>query len=522
MSKVSDLKEGSGTESNRRVCTRRTLHALAYVDLGSANGGIVRDLSTGGLALTAASRLPDGEWPRMRVSLPGLQDSIEVQCHVAWLSESKREAGVAFEKLSPFELAKINQWISSEQESNGFVGVDQRTRSRASDCGRVDSSAINPVSPNSGAGKTAQIQAPTGGYFDGAPPVSAASPETQRSAAIIVLVALVSFSAGITVDGRIHQKNARVLEKSAGEAIRSANVPKDKHSHPPAVSAVAPSNQNRSATEVTSGTPAQNSVSTPSDAPSLSALQPVQADSEKLTVKQSSLSAIKTAEPYANESARSPKTTASLVAHADKRARTETRPAGAATNKQVRAQHRLERVLSASALHPITQPRTGSTPAEDRGSAPLEATQFSSTAMFRAGLPIVPSSLTKPPPPISGSITIRMLPFPYLRVPPGLKSRPSQAKSLQMGQLQSKVELTYPPEAIRERIEGTVSLHARIGPDGSIQNVTANGPPLLAEAARAAVQQWRYRPTLLGGRPMEADADIVMVFRLSAQPANTN
>jgi protein TonB len=84
-----------------------------------------------------------------------------------------------------------------------------------------------------------------------------------------------------------------------------------------------------------------------------------------------------------------------------------------------------------------------------------------------------------------------------------------------MGQLVSRVEVVYPSEAIRQRIEGTVKLHAIIGRDGAM-NVAATGPPLLREAATSALRQWRYKPTVLGGQTIEAEEDIVVVFRLSA------
>jgi protein TonB len=87
-----------------------------------------------------------------------------------------------------------------------------------------------------------------------------------------------------------------------------------------------------------------------------------------------------------------------------------------------------------------------------------------------------------------------------------------------MGQLVSRIEPTYPPEAVQQEIAGTVKVHAAIGRDGTVQSVEANGPAMLAEAAMNAVRQWRYKPTLLDGQAVEADEEIVFVFRLS--PAN--
>jgi periplasmic protein TonB len=74
----------------------------------------------------------------------------------------------------------------------------------------------------------------------------------------------------------------------------------------------------------------------------------------------------------------------------------------------------------------------------------------------------------------------------------------------------------YPPEAGRARIEGTVVLLAVIGKDGTVRDVRVqSGSPLLAQAAIDAVKQWRYRPYLLNGEPVEVDSQITITFNLS-------
>jgi protein TonB len=74
----------------------------------------------------------------------------------------------------------------------------------------------------------------------------------------------------------------------------------------------------------------------------------------------------------------------------------------------------------------------------------------------------------------------------------------------------------YPPEAGRKRIEGTVVLMAVIGKDGSVRDVRVeSGLPLLAQAAIDAVKQWRYKPYLLNGEPVEIDSHITINFTFS-------
>jgi TonB family protein len=80
----------------------------------------------------------------------------------------------------------------------------------------------------------------------------------------------------------------------------------------------------------------------------------------------------------------------------------------------------------------------------------------------------------------------------------------------------SKVDPVYPPEAKKDHIQGLVHIDVRLGKDGSIAEATAtDGHPSLAEAALAAVRQWRYEPVLgPDKKPVEAKLTITVNFRL--------
>jgi len=59
-------------------------------------------------------------------------------------------------------------------------------------------------------------------------------------------------------------------------------------------------------------------------------------------------------------------------------------------------------------------------------------------------------------------------------------------------------------------------LAAIISTDGTIKNLTlVSGHPMLVPAAIAAVSQWRYRPYLLNGEPVEVESTINVSFILS-------
>src|ERR1700682_6192184 len=95
-------------------------------------------------------------------------------------------------------------------------------------------------------------------------------------------------------------------------------------------------------------------------------------------------------------------------------------------------------------------------------------------------------------------------------------SRIRQGGSVQAALLVNKVQPVYPPLARQTRISGTVRLHALISKTGSVESLEVmSGHPLLVRAAMDAVQQWRYKPTLLNGEPVEVDTTIDVIFSLN-------
>ena len=67
--------------------------------------------------------------------------------------------------------------------------------------------------------------------------------------------------------------------------------------------------------------------------------------------------------------------------------------------------------------------------------------------------------------------------------------------------------------ARQARIQGTVILEAIISKQGSVENLrVVKGHPLLIQRALEAVKQWRYKPTVLNGVPVEAITRITVNF----------
>lgn len=105
---------------------------------------------------------------------------------------------------------------------------------------------------------------------------------------------------------------------------------------------------------------------------------------------------------------------------------------------------------------------------------------------------------------------------PRIEQPAHPEKRPLKvSEGVLEAQLISRVEPRYPPLAVQTRQSGTVVLHAIISRDGRINALeVVSGSPFFVQAALDAVRQWRYRPTLLNGEPVEVETTITVVFHL--------
>lgn len=102
--------------------------------------------------------------------------------------------------------------------------------------------------------------------------------------------------------------------------------------------------------------------------------------------------------------------------------------------------------------------------------------------------------------------------------PKATPSRIRQGGAVTQASLLNKVSPQYPPLARQTRISGTVRLHAIISKNGTVQQLEViSGHPLLVQAALDAVRQWRYKPTLLNGEPVEVDTTVDVIFSLNGQ-----
>jgi protein TonB len=96
---------------------------------------------------------------------------------------------------------------------------------------------------------------------------------------------------------------------------------------------------------------------------------------------------------------------------------------------------------------------------------------------------------------------------------PVVPQRVRVSQGITSGLLIHRVQPPYPILAQSARIQGDVVLRAIIDKAGIIQDLQlVSGHPMLVPAALAAVKEWRYRPYLLNGEPVEVETTITVHF----------
>jgi TonB family protein len=98
--------------------------------------------------------------------------------------------------------------------------------------------------------------------------------------------------------------------------------------------------------------------------------------------------------------------------------------------------------------------------------------------------------------------------------PPG-SSRPAIGGQLQLPQLISSTQPIYPSIARAQNLQGVVVLDVRVDETGKVvsTNVIA-GPAPLVPAAQDAVQNWKYQPARLNGKPIAVNTKVSVRFSL--------
>jgi TonB family protein len=462
---------------DRRVHSRLPIRSLAYVELDEGNGGIVLNVSEGGLSVQAFASLMDDVLPGVRFQLSESEGWIQAHARITWTGESRKLAGLEFVDLADDDRSRLKEWLArealppGEESATGTASKDDKPSAAAPEVRE----AIVSIAPS--ADDRDMAEAPTVDFgIDVAPaPVPAADPypigdafarilgqahesEPPQSdpsveakpisaeklianrwaaAAVLALLAVASLAAGWAAgQGQLRKLLGKfyVTASQAGADGRETAS----NSTPPAAR--------------------------------ISDIEVVSATNQRWTI------------PF-NGPLNSPDDVARRQAYGNNSSEARKPQSGFRTwiltpPQQTRA------VADDGRITKENPPVLADTPTSTEG------------------------ALTS-----SGAINSRALGgAPSLRVP----DPPVQTGIVKQGQLIRRFDPEYPIIARDQHAEGTVRLNVTIGPDGVVRGIALlGGPRLLVEAAESAVRQWRYTPTTLDGKPVEFQREVDLTFQFS-------
>jgi len=99
---------------------------------------------------------------------------------------------------------------------------------------------------------------------------------------------------------------------------------------------------------------------------------------------------------------------------------------------------------------------------------------------------------------------------------PQLPKQVRVSQGVTQGLLITRVQPEYPKKALKKHLQGTVVMQAVISQTGDIKDLkVVSGDELLVPSAVKAVKQWKYRPYLQQGRPVEVETQITVNYALS-------
>ncbi|HEX6823299.1 MAG TPA: TonB family protein [Candidatus Sulfotelmatobacter sp.] len=170
----------------------------------------------------------------------------------------------------------------------------------------------------------------------------------------------------------------------------------------------------------------------------------------------------------------------------------------------------------------IIDETAGDTHAKTADDEQSESTPEPAPLMVRGGkMTKAPKTADAPAPSMIGMGTPDATAPPANLVPsasPSLRptlSTLNVSQGVSTGLLIKKVAPSYPSNALRMRVEGNVELVATISKEGNISNIKiVSGDAQLTKAAVDAVKQWKYKPYLLNGEPVEIQTQVTIKFKL--------
>lgn len=511
----------------RRIHARQPVRAIGYVQLDESNGGIILNINEGGFAVFAVAGLMDDHLPHIRFQIPQSNEWIETSGNVIWRSESKKLAGVRFSDLSEHARGQIREWCYSQAPSAiSFEATEEEIAPL-----RFPFKARSEAHP----GAPSEASAEEGNsIFSAVAALDPVAPALDPPAPVIELV------------NAVPEPPALIPEPAAPLSV-SSSAPADP-------SVIRPTNASR---ERTLSYPARPDAGLP-------AASPTGRKPRKVAVPKTTRSAAAAGKMPLQQLV-SPASNAGRWIFFVALCLVLSVAVGWATGRGtlrplfLRFFQGNHSAVSESLAQPVSQQDSSLPPAASPAANPPLSQVASPASPADAGQPSVPpavSSLAAAPdtsplvsrnlvpgrrnttaafgpvvlsPPVR-SRGARTIPIPaepgILNYAPPLPAvfassnldpaPPEPSSQPRPGLLIYHVAASYPSDARASRIEGNVTLRATIGVNGKVTYIQPlSGPPALISAAVDAVRKWRYKPAMLDGRPVEAQEDIAIPFRLS-------
>ena len=117
-------------QSERRVSKRKLLDRLTYIDIAGGNGGVVTDVSEGGLGFRVIA--PIEKAAAVRFVLSGHSTGIEGAGNVAWIDDSRKIGGLTFTEFPEEIREQVRNWpLLTQLPLEPFAGVRTPAGTRA-------------------------------------------------------------------------------------------------------------------------------------------------------------------------------------------------------------------------------------------------------------------------------------------------------------------------------------------------------------------------------------------------------
>jgi len=547
--------------AERRSHQRQAVPSLAYVQLDEGNGGIILNISEGGIAVQAAMSLMDQTLPLVRFQLTPSKEWIEAPAEVAWTGETRKMAGLRFVNASPLASRQIKEWIKRENGVAEFAEAELVEDDLSARALAAIAELPGEVPDEDPELRDDSARAPEDETGNPAPPLFNANFNDELANGELVSTEFV---------GDELNREAEAIEKRVSSKLPFAVRPREIRSaasaaaapyrfgrmfeQPPESSFDLPQSHPRSYPQsqlLSNEFPADRSLS---QNPNMLIALLVVVALVSLTVGWMSGPALfrgafeRKSEAAKGQAAttvpQGPDAEASRVSNIEVIDNNQQRwlipfdaPAGE-SGKNAAHVPRNQTLFQAGALAAPIQPPTDdaarkleSPPADAAptiNAPPINTPTGAQSVMPESGIAGARTAMSPPQAPRNTQPTqqaARQVSQQTPRAPVQQSQQAPQAEQaeqappgqgvLKPGVLIRRVEPFYPAEAQQKQIEGVVRLRAMVGPEGDVRSVEVeSGPAMLVDSAEDAVRQWRYTPTLLDGKPIDSIYNVTIDFRL--------